>query len=185
MRLTNHFLIPTAQMQDPRFANRLIYICRHDKKMAWGLIVNDPNPALSVGRVLMGLDIDKPALMHTPTMNGGVAFQNVGVILHTGLPRFQESFALGENICLTTSRDILLHLDSDWDNNTAFQFLLLMGVCIWGENQLEQEIAQKSWLSCPATSETLFFADHSQKLSQAYKNLGLNPALFDPSIGQA
>jgi len=39
-QLSGKFLVATPQMQDPRFARAVIYICNHDKDGAMGLVIN-------------------------------------------------------------------------------------------------------------------------------------------------
>jgi len=38
--LGGKFLVATPQMQDPRFARAVIYVCNHDKDGAMGLVIN-------------------------------------------------------------------------------------------------------------------------------------------------
>lgn len=180
---SNQFLLPTAQMSDPRFFDALILVCRHSSDGAWGFIVNQPNPTMSVGGLLAEMEIDAGRdAMLTPSMRGGVLRGEAGFVLHTGLPEFESSYVVGENICLTTSRDILPHLTSP---SGFTHFLLLMGFCSWQSGQLEKEIASGDWLTCPATSDVLFYPDHNKKLSMAYDNLGICPNKLSPVIGQA
>lgn len=181
--LSHHFLIPTAQMSDPRFFEALIYICRHSDDGAWGFIVNRPSKAVTVGGLLgeMGIDGGQTA-MSLPAMEGGVVRPEAGFILHTGLPKFYSSFAVSENICLTTSKDILSHLAPV---SQFTHYLLLMGFCGWHKGQLEAEIENGDWLTCPASSDILFHANHAQKLDKAYQALGVNPDLLAPTMGRA
>lgn len=181
--LSHHFLIPTEQMSDPRFFDALIYMCRHNEEGAWGFVVNKPNKLISVGALLREMDIDGGAeSMKTPTLNGGVLRTDAGFILHTGLPKYSSSFAISENICLTTSKDILLDLAPVCQFT---HYLVLMGFCNWGKNQLEQEINQGNWLVAPAFVDVLFHPKHDQKLPLAYDKLGINRHFFAPTIGSA
>lgn len=179
----NQFLLPTAQMDDPRFFDALIYICRHGKDGAWGFVVNQPSSFMSVGGLLAEMNIDGGhKAMTIPAMNGGVVRPEAGFILHTGLPEFDASFAVGENVCLTTSRDILPHLAP---TPKFSHFLLLMGFCSWRPGQLEKEIGMGDWLTCPAKANILFHQDHSQKMALAYQQLGVDAEFLSPVIGQA
>ena len=56
--LTHHFLIAAPELSDPRFEQALIYICRHDKHGALGLVVNHPLEQSRVDKWLEDLDID-------------------------------------------------------------------------------------------------------------------------------
>lgn len=169
--LINHFLIPTTKMNDANFYQSLIYICRHNKDGAWGFVVNEPLPALTVGGLLSELHIDGGAkAMTMDAMKGGVLRPEAGFVLHTGMPTFDSSFMVGENICLTTSRDILPFLRGD----SISHFMLLMGFCSWSSNQLEQEIQSGDWLSCQANAGILFYNKPQDKLRLVYEQLGLS-----------
>lgn len=181
--IANHFLLPTAQMSDPRFFDALLYICRHGKEGAWGFVVNQPSSFMSVGGLLAEMGIDGGHwAMGMPAMNGGVIRQEAGFVLHTGQPAFDASFSISENICLTTSRDILPHLAP---TPKFAHYLLLMGFCSWRPGQLEKEIGAGDWLTCPAKADILFHKDHRQKLTLAYEQLGVNAEFLSPIIGQA
>lgn len=70
--LINHFLLPTDNMQDPRFFGALVYICRYSQDGAWGFIVNEPAGGMSVGGLLGELRIDGGSrAMMISAMNGG------------------------------------------------------------------------------------------------------------------
>lgn len=170
-------------MGDERFFGSLLYICKHSKDGAWGFIINKPSASISVGGLLHDMHIDAGAnVMKIPAMKGGVMRTEAGFILHTGLPEFASSFAISENICLTTSRDILPHLAP---NPQFSHYLVLMGFCSWGAGQLENEIHQGSWLSCPAKIDIVFHDNHDEKLNLVYQELGLNPTLLTPNIAMA
>lgn len=182
-RLTHHFLIPTDQMGDERFFDCLIYMCRHHDDGAWGFIVNQPSSVMSVGGLLMDTKVDAgAAAMQTPALDAGPVRSEAGFILHTGMPTYHSSFALSENVCLTTSRDILTDLTNP---DKISHYLFCMGFCSWSKGQLEQEIADGSWLVTPAKIEVLFHPDHSQKLALAISSLGVNPNQFVASVGRA
>lgn len=183
MTFANHFLLPTAQMGDPRFFDALIYICRYGKEGAWGFIVNEPSAFMTVGGLLAEMEIDGGhEAMNIPAMKGGVLRPEAGFILHTGLPEFESSFAIGENICLTTSRDILSRLAPV---SQFSHYLLLMGFCSWRAGQLEKEISAGDWLTCPARADILFHKDHTKKIELAYESMGISAELLSPIIGQA
>lgn len=180
--LAHHFLLPTPQMRDERFFDSLIYLCRDNAEGTWGFVVNKPSQSTSVGGLLTDLRLDAKDTMKIPAMNAGPVRPEAGFVLHTGLPQFRSSFALSENLSLTTSQDILPHLANP---HSLSHYLLCMGFCNWSKGQLAQEIQAGSWLSCPASLEILFHDDHAQKLALAYRTLGINPNKLSGRIGLA
>lgn len=180
--LIHHFLIPTPQMDDARFSDALIYICKHNADGAWGFIVNQPLNATSVGGLLGELDLPtSQATMNTAAMNGGPVRTEAGFVLHTGLPDYKSSIAISENICLTTSKDILEELSCD----RVRHYLLCMGYCSWGKGQLDAEVAAGDWFICPADLRTLFELPFEQRLSASLARLGINPDKLTDTIGYA
>ncbi len=168
-------------MPDERFAGALIYVCRHSGEGAWGFMVNKPLPA-SLGGLLHEFDLPvNQKAMKTPIMHGGFIRPEAGFVLHTGLPEFASSFAISENVCVTTSKDVLSLISND----SLPHFLLCMGFCHWGGGQLEAEISEQDWLVCPADLEILFRTNFSDRLALAYDKLGINPDKFISNIGFA
>lgn len=179
--LAHHFLLASPEMADERFTDTLIYICRHTTEGAWGFIINQPLP-MSVGGLLGELDFpSSQTTMNTPTINGGPVRPEAGFILHTGLPDYKSSFAISENVCLTTSQDILERLSEDG----VTHYLLCMGFCNWGKGQLEAEIGGGDWLVCPADLQILFRTPFQDRLHQAYDKIGINPHTFVSTTGYA
>lgn len=182
LKLTHHFLLPSPSMPDERFADALIYLCRHNKQGAWGFIVNKPL-SQSVGKLLHELDLPSPKqAMQTPAMQGGFIHPEAGFVLHTGLPdSYASSFVVGENVCLTTSKDILTRIYM----NQIPHYLLCMGFCSWSKGQLEKEIADNDWFVCPADLHILFEAKFTDRLDLAYQKLGVDLGKFTTHIGRA
>ena len=179
--LAHHFLLASPQMDDERFEDTLIYVCRHNADGAWGFIVNQPL-SISVGGLLHELDPPSSQIaMNTPAINGGPMRPDAGFVLHTGLPDFKSSFAIGENVCLTTSKDILERLSED----SMAHYLMCMGFCTWGKGQLEDELEAGDWLICPADLQILFRAPFDERLSLAYDKIGVKPTAFVTTQGRA
>lgn len=179
--LAHHFIAARPSVDDDHFANTLIYICRHTIDGAWGFIINQPLP-FSVGGLLNELELPSSQItMNTPALDGGPMRPEAGFILHTGLPNYHSSFAIGESVCLTTSKDILEHLSTD----SVAHYLMCMGFCSWSEGQLEAEVAQGDWLVCPSDLEILFRTPFDERLNQAYGKIGINPDTFVSTAGFA
>lgn len=170
--LTHHFLIASEKMNDERFVDSLVYVCSaKGEKQIFGFIINKPSP-FSVGKILEESSIfASKKMMNTTALQGGFTMPEVGHILHTGLPVFASSLAISENVCLTTSKDVLTHIALHKMPN----FLLCLGACRWPRQQLEQEILDGKWLICPADLTILFKTDFSERLLLAKTKLGIYP----------
>ncbi len=179
--LIHHFLIPSAQMTDERFEGAVIYICRHTPEGAWGFVINQPL-VNSVGGLLSELDLPvTAAAMNTPALDGGPVRPEAGFILHTGQPDYKSSFAIAENVCLTTSKDILTQLSYDGLRH----YLLCMGYCNWGKGQLDAEVAAGDWHVCAADLPTLFSTPFEARLAACYEKIGIDPDRLISSVGYA
>ncbi|MFC0820902.1 YqgE/AlgH family protein [Moraxella marmotae] len=178
---THHFLLPSTQMADDRFTDALIYLCRHNADGAWGFVVNRPLSS-SVGGLLAELDLPVTAkAMQTLAMDGGPVRPDAGFVLHTGQPDYKSSFVISENVCLTTSKDILQQLAFDGLSH----YLLCMGYCNWGRGQLDAEIRAGDWYVCPADLPTLFMTPFDERLKACYDKLGIDLDRLTDSFGYA
>lgn len=168
--LTHYFLVPSPSMDDERFRDALIYICRHSSAGAWGFIINQTHPFLSVGGLLGELDLPSSyRTISTPVMHGGFMRPEAGFVLHTGQPNFTSSFVIGDNVCLTTSKDVLKWIADDG----LSYYLVCMGFCNWAKGQLEQEILAKDWFIYPADAMTIFGDDFDKRLAKIRRKLHL------------
>ena len=182
--LTHHLLIATPSMPDERFRHALIYVCRHDKYGVLGLRINEPLADMQVGKLLdnLGMDVTDESVMGDLALDGGPVRPEVGFVLHTGQPQWASSFAISENSCLTTSRDILEHIAS---GQGVGHYHLCLGHASWGKGQLEREIEQGDWLACPADMALLFDVPFEERWHHAGSKLGINLDLLSLDIGHA
>ncbi len=167
-------------MDDPFFTETLIYIAQHNQAGAYGLVINRP-AKLDIKQLFSDLDIAHDYLHPHPVLVGGPVRPEAGFILHTGQPHWQSSTAIGENICLTTSKDIL---DAIAQNQVKhYQFAL--GYCSWKKNQLEQEIARGDWYTCPSDMDLLFDLPYEQRWDASYEKAKINRLWLVEDVGHA
>ena len=65
------------------------------------------------------------------------------------------------------------------------QHLIALGYAGWEAGQLESELADNAWLSCPADPQILFDIPAEQRLSAAAARLGVNLSLLTRQAGHA
>lgn len=167
-------------MDDDFFHQGVIYIAQHNKGGAYGLMINRPAP-MDIKQLLDDLNILHDEQISHDVLVGGPVRPEAGFILHTGQPHWQASTAIGENICLTTSKDIL---DAIAQNQLKY-YQFTLGYCSWRKNQLEQELARGDWFTCQADMDLLFDVPYAQRWQAGYEKAKINPIWLTEDIGNA
>ena len=181
--LKHQFLIAMPHMADPHFAQTLIYLVEHNEQGAMGLVINRPN-GLSLADVLEQLrpESQPPApCQDLPIFSGGPVQTDRGFVLHPAGPQFQATLELGE-LGLSTSQDVLFAIA---DGTGPAKYLITLGYAGWEAGQLETELADNAWLTCPADSAILFDLPFDQRLNAAAARLGVNLSLLTSQAGHA
>lgn len=181
--LTHHFLMASPRIEEGIFHQALVYICQHDSMGALGLVINKALPT-NIGKLLeeLQIDVSEPTLHSLPPLDGGPISPEVGFVLHTGQPSWVSSFAITENVCITTSKDILHGIGV---GQGVGHFLLCLGHASWADGQLEAEIAEGDWFMMPATMKLLFDTPFEERWQQAGALQGINFDFLSTDIGHA
>jgi putative transcriptional regulator len=181
--LKHHFLIAMPHMDDPSFAQALIYLIDHNDQGAMGLIINQLS-GLNLADILGQLrpeDTPPEHCHNLQIMSGGPVQTDRGFVLHPPGYDFQATLDLGE-LGLTTSQDVLFAIA---DGTGPDKHLITLGYAGWGAGQLESELAENVWLSCPVDPAILFDMPHDQRLQAAARHLGVNLGLLTSQAGHA
>lgn len=187
--LDDQFLIAMPGMKDERFARSVIYICAHSEEGAMGLIINQVQQMLfSDLMVQLGILDEKQAIRLPPgardivVRHGGPVDRSRGFVLHSDDYMVESSMPVSDEVCLTATVDILRAISSGTGPRHA---LMALGYSGWGAGQLEHEIAENGWLTCPATLDLLFDADIDRKYDRILASIGINPAHLSTDAGHA
>jgi len=176
------FLIATPVIGSGFFNRSLTYLCHHDADGAMGIVINQ-HLDLALSDLLEHLDIETVSdLSDYQVLAGGPVGTEQGFVLHRGGPKWEGSRAVGEDLSLTTSRDILCALavgDGPQD------YLVALGYAGWGPGQLEEEVSGNSWLTVPADRRVLFQVAADDKLAAAGQQLGIDIDLLTAQAGHA
>jgi putative transcriptional regulator len=65
----------------------------------------------------------------------------------------------------------------------AVRARVFLGYAGWAPGQLEQEIAQGSWLVVPVSARLVFEESHARLWEQAVRSLGIDPATLVATQG--
>jgi putative transcriptional regulator len=183
MNLTHHFLIAMPALQDPFFSKTLTYVCEHNDQGALGLVINRPiEMTLSALFEQVGVEGERAALGDMPVLFGGPVQMDRGFVLHRPVGEWQSTMTVHGEVGLTTSKDILVAAAK---GEGPRQMLVTLGYAGWAPGQLEQEIAENSWLTVQARVEVIFDIAPEDRLSAAMQLLGIDFASLAEDAGHA
>lgn len=187
LNLSNHFLIAMPSMQDPIFGGSVIYMCEHNARGAMGMVINRPTDmtiADLFDRIDLQLEIipNSHPLGKCPVMFGGPVQSDRGFVLHAPAGKFSSSLKVTEDVCFTTSRDVLESLAA---GDAPQRLLLSIGYAGWGAGQLEKEILDNGWLTVPADLHVMFDLPVEERFDAAMKLLGFDPMMLASVAGHA
>jgi putative transcriptional regulator len=185
--LDGQFLIAMPGMTDSNFSRSVVYICAHSADGAMGFVINQPQPLTFVDILLhLKLIADEDAIMlpvearDFPIQKGGPVESGRGFVLHTDDYLTQSSIPVSEEICLTATVDIIRAISRGRGPSKA---ALMLGYAGWGAGQLENEIANNGWLSCPADETLIFDRGLEGKYNRALALMGIHPAMLSAEAG--
>lgn len=185
MNLTNHFLIAMPGMADSSFKNGVIYVCEHNEEGAMGIMINAPLD-ITIGGMLKQVDIDplypqqQEDSLEKPVFNGGPVSEDRGFVLHRPHDHYESSINMTDDLAVTTSKDILAILGTSAEPK---DYIVALGYAGWSTGQLENEIAENSWLTTEADPSIIFDTPIHEKWSQSIKKLGIDPAQLSALAG--
>ncbi|HEY9217590.1 MAG TPA: YqgE/AlgH family protein [Phenylobacterium sp.] len=183
--LAGQLLIAMPGIGDPRFERAVILVCAHDSQHAMGVAVNQPVTGLTVPDLLERLSIT--STIEVPpdlVLLGGPVERERGFVLHTSDYHSPEmTLEITESVALTATRDVLEAMASETERPR--RSFLALGYAGWGAGQLEREIRENVWLTCPSDEELLFDADYDSKWQRALGKLGIDPRLLSAQSGRA
>ena len=187
--LDDQFLIAMPGMKDDRFARSVIYVCAHSEEGAMGLIINQvqqmrfPDLLVQLGIMNEQEAIRLPSTARNFMIrNGGPVDRSRGFVLHSDDYTVESSMPVSDDVCLTATVDILRAISTGRGPRHA---LVALGYAGWGAGQLESEIADNGWLTCPANLDLLFDTDIERKYDRILASIGIDPVRLSQSAGHA
>lgn len=188
--LDGQMLVAMPSMGDERFSRSVIYVCAHSDEGAMGIVVNKAADNLVFPDLLVQLDIITaeeqirlPAVDRINVLRGGPVESGRGFVLHS--PDFfidSSTLPIADDVCLTVTVDILKAIaHGDGPRNAV----LALGYAGWSPGQLESEIQENGWLTCPADPEIIFDSALGTKYTRALAKIGVDPAMLSGEAGHA
>lgn len=171
-------LLSMPQMQDPNFARTVVLLCDYLPDGAFGLVLNRPTdlPASEMVR----LDPPVKAGNQLPLFIGGPVQPERGWILVGEPPDESEFRTVIDGLYLSTSPHLLRRVLQTRPEPRA---RVVAGYAGWGPGQLEEELAQSSWLMADVQLDLVFDVDVNVMWETAIRRLGADPLLLQTSPG--
>lgn len=177
------FLIAMPGMTDPNFFQAVICICEYTREGAVGLVVNRPHPAILGKDIFDELKINYISDSESiPIYIGGPVHIGEIFILHGAPFNWESCFMVTPSLAMSNSKDIVEAIAMG-DGPEAF--IVSVGCAGWGEGQLEAEIKENVWLTCPISEKIIFEMPVEYRWAAAVKKMGINPSKLSDIAGHA
>lgn len=170
-------------MDDPNFAQSVTLICEHNDEGSFGVTINRPIN-LSIGDLFRQLHIDSvnQDFLDVNAVSGGPVHAGQGFVLHETARSWEGTLQVSDQFSVTSSRDIL---DDIAVGEGPEKFILALGCSSWDAGQLEEELLQNAWLTCPADAKIVFETPYDQCWESAAQTLGIDVHLLSDTAGHA
>jgi len=147
--LGGQLLLDSGQLGGSFFQRTVVLVCKHGKEGAFGLVLNR-TVGKTVGEMIIA---DLPdVLKSSPLYLGGPVQPGALSYLHTDA--FIPDAEIMPNLALGHSLDELIELGESF--SPVKKVRMFAGYAGWSPGQLEAELRQKAWVTCPATLELVF-----------------------------
>jgi putative transcriptional regulator len=175
-------LLSMPQLQDPNFSRTVVLLCDYGPEGAFGLVLNRPTdmPAGAMVR----LDPPVSGGNDLPLWIGGPVEPDRGWILlgePPGPPGSPADFKfVRDGLYLSTSQDILRDV---LEAKPAPRARIMAGYAGWGPGQLDEELAQSSWLMSDVDLDIVFDIPADAMWETAIRRMGADPSMLTTSHG--
>lgn len=181
--LDHQMLIAMPGMVDQNFARSVTLLCQHNDAGAIGITINRLSN-YTLGEILAQLQIEceDEGIRQRPVLEGGPVAPDRGFVLHSPLEGYESSMAVGQDIMVTTSRDVLADIA---EGRGPDKYLVALGYAGWGVGQLEGELLANAWLSVAADTDIVFDLPLPNRFDEALGRLGIEVDRLHSEAGHA
>lgn len=163
--LAGQLLVAAPEMRDPRFKHTVIYMVRHDRLGAMGLVLNRPVGEVPLAKVLERLGLANPGATGDVRVHyGGPVEPTRGFVLHTADYAGAGTVVVGDGIALTENPAIFGAIGAATGPRKS---VFALGYAGWRGGQLEAELERGIWRSVPADEALVFDDDYDRKWQRA------------------
>ena len=173
-------LIAEPFMKDANFQRAVVLLCEHQETGSFGITINRPTDK-PVAEYIEGI-----GNYTLPLYDGGPVGKDHIHFLHKLPSHIPNGNWVGEETYWGGDLEAAKYvINSGLGNDSNIRFYL--GYSGWGEQQLDEEMDEKSWLTVPATGRLVFYQNKTEIWKEAVRSLGdaYTPILnypLDPSF---
>jgi len=181
--LQRQMLIAMPGMVDSNFSGSVTLLCQHNEVGAIGITINRQSN-FTLGEIFSQLQIDcgDDVIRKLPVLEGGPVAPDRGFVLHSPLAGYESSMDVGQDIMVTTSRDVLADIAL---GSGPEKYIVALGYAGWGGGQLEDEMLANAWLSVSADTDIVFDLPLPSRFDRALGRLGIKVDQLLPDVGHA
>jgi putative transcriptional regulator len=181
--LDQQMLIAMPSMVDSNFVGSVTLLCQHNETGAIGITINRLSN-FTLGEIFSQLNIDcgNDTLRKLPVLEGGPVAPDRGFVLHNPMEGYESSMEVGQEIMVTTSRDVLSDIAA---GSGPEKYVVALGYAGWGGGQLENEMLANAWLSVSADTDIIFEMPLFNRFDEALGRLGIKIDQLHSEAGHA
>lgn len=165
-------LVAGPSLQDPRFAQTVIYLAEHDRGGAFGLVVNRPIGRGPLKDFMAGLNLkpDDKVAGDIRLFAGGPVDGAAGFVLHSADYRTEGTALMRGGVAVTANPKVL---DDIAHGLGPRRYRVFLGYAGWGPGQLENELRRGDWNVAPYDEGVVFDDAIETKWSRARAAVGV------------
>ena len=181
--LEKQMLLAMPGMVDSNFVGSVTLMCQHNEAGAIGITINRLSN-FTLGEIFsqLHLECDDEGVRNLPVLEGGPVAPDRGFVVHSPLQGYESSMEVGNDIMVTTSRDVLADIAA---GSGPEKYVVALGYAGWGGGQLEGEILANAWLSVSAETDIIFDLPLPSRFDEALGRLGINIESLHSEAGHA
>lgn len=181
--LKGQFLIAMPSLMDPNFNQTVTCLCEHNENGAIGIVINRVHDQFTCKNLYRELSIEYTEnSAKRPVFLGGPVHIGEVFILHGPPFDWEGCLQITSTLAMSNTMDIMRAVAMDRGPESA---IIALGCAGWGAQQLESEIRENAWLTCPVSDGIIFEEEIEARWSSAVRKLGIDPGLLTETPGHA
>jgi len=158
-------LVSEPYLPDPYFRRTVVLLCEHNAEGSFGFVLNRPME-MSVNELMENMPpINAQVNIGGPVQSGNLYY------LHTLGPHLQGSVEIVDGIFMGGDYEQLCSILTA-DPKLAKHVRFFVGYSGWGENQLDRELADRSWLVSRAAKARIMHTGKRDLWADTLRSMG-------------